>query len=434
MTNLIGYYYNGLTTPIVNGGVMRINTCAPSLPLELSREAEDMVVAQMRQPNIHATEDVQAIRRLPDLRTTDSLRRPAYLRDIEKIVHIPPYNRLAGKTQVFSFRDNDDFTRRGLHVQLVSRVARDIGRALGLNLDLIEAIALGHDIGHTPFGHAGERYLNDVYHKHTGGYFLHNVQSVRVLDVMYGRNLTLQTLDGIICHNGEFEQQKFRTSDLATFEEFDERVSGCWQEGHPAVKKMIPMTLEGCVVRISDIIAYVGKDRQDAIKAGLCTEDTFDDGLGGQYNSWALAAFTTDVIENSIGKNAIEMSEEGFCELRRAKRENFEKIYMHGEVNGVCSESIKNLFGMLYEHELDMLKQGDERSAIFKHHVKPIEEQLSFYDKTYDWQDSLDLCVVDFISSMTDKYFMSMCSKLFAGSEDLFPYRGYFDRVPDDLL
>jgi dGTPase len=88
------------------------------------------------------------------------------------------------------------------------------GRALGLNLDLIEAIALGHDIGHTPFGHAGERFLNQVFHERTGRWFFHNVQSVRVLDVLYGRNLSLQTLDGVICHNGEFEQQEFHTSGL----------------------------------------------------------------------------------------------------------------------------------------------------------------------------------------------------------------------------
>ena len=203
---------------------------------------------------------------------------------------------------------------------VVARVARDIGAALGLNLDLIEAIALGHDIGHTPFGHAGERFLNDVYHARTSRFFAHNVQSVRVLDVTYGRNLALQTLDGVICHNGEFEQQVFATSDLACFEEFDRGVEECWEKGGPAIACLRPMTLEGCVVRVSDIIAYVGKDRQDAIRAGLCTEKSFDDGLGGAYNAWALGAFVADVVENSLDKPRIEMSEEGFAEMRRAKR------------------------------------------------------------------------------------------------------------------
>ena len=99
-------------------------------------------------------------------------------------------------------------------MQLVSRIARDIGRALGLNCDLIEAIGLGHDLGHTPFGHAGERFLNDIYHERTGRYFFHNVQSVRVLDALYGRNVSLQTLDGVLCHNGEYEQRVFELSAL----------------------------------------------------------------------------------------------------------------------------------------------------------------------------------------------------------------------------
>ena len=120
-----------------------------------------------------------------------SIWRPAFVRDIEKIIHLPYYNRYADKTQVFSFYNNDDITRRALHVQLVSRIARNIGSVLGLNLDLIEAISLGHDIGHTPFGHAGERFLNELLHAETGRYFNHNVQSVRVLDNLFERNIRL---------------------------------------------------------------------------------------------------------------------------------------------------------------------------------------------------------------------------------------------------
>mgnify|MGYP002609507636 CR=1 FL=1 len=151
--------------------------------------------------------DDQVIRRIDRAADKGTLMRPAFMRDTEKILHLPAYTRYAGKTQVFSFRSNDDLSRRGLHVQLVSRVARGIGALLGLNVDLIEAIALGHDLGHTPFGHAGERFLNDIYHERTGRYFFHNVQSVRVLDALYGRNVSLQTLDGVLCHNGEYEQR-----------------------------------------------------------------------------------------------------------------------------------------------------------------------------------------------------------------------------------
>ncbi len=143
----------------------------------LSDEVERGVGEQLASGRLSefATKDTDVIRRNTERDNTTVLR-PAFLRDAEKIIHLPFYNRLTGKTQVFSFRANDDLTRRGLHVQLVARVARDIGRALGLNLDLIEAIALGHDIGHTPFGHAGERFLNDVFHDRTGRWFFHNVQ------------------------------------------------------------------------------------------------------------------------------------------------------------------------------------------------------------------------------------------------------------------
>ncbi len=404
------------------------NACAPDLPLALSAEASAHIAALHQSPlGGRATPDAAALRRDPAERDQDSALRPAFVRDAEKIMHTPAYNRMGGKTQVFSFRANDDLCRRGLHVQLVARIARDIGRALGLNLDLIEAIALGHDIGHTPFGHAGERFLNDIYHERTGRWFFHNVQSVRVLDVLYGRNISLQTLDGVICHNGEFEQQRFSTSDLADFDCFDQVVESCWQQGNDAIAHLRPMTLEGCVVRLSDIIAYVGKDRQDAIRAGLCDETSFADGLGGAYNAWALAALTTDVIEHSLGSDHLAMSEAGFAELSRAKRENYELIYGASEVNGEFSQAVAELFGRLYEHELEALARGDERAAIFRHHIEPLGRHLGHYGRSYAWQDDPDQCVCDFVSAMTDDYFMASCEALFPETRTLFPRRSYFD-------
>ena len=134
----------------------------------------------------------QAIRR-DNTRDIASVVRPSFVRDIEKIMNCPYYNRYTDKTQVFSLYKNDDISRRALHVQLVSRIARNIGRLLGLNTDLIEAIALGHDMGHTPFGHAGEAILSKLYNKRTGRYFNHNVHSVRVLDRIFHYNISLQT-------------------------------------------------------------------------------------------------------------------------------------------------------------------------------------------------------------------------------------------------
>ena len=405
-----------------------VNACAPDVRRHLSDEVARRVLERRatgaRSP--FATADGSAIRRLDIERDRDTADRPAFIRDSEKIIHLPAYNRLAGKTQVYSLRANDDISRRGLHVQLVSRVARDIGQSLGLNLDLIEAIALGHDIGHTPFGHAGERFLNDVFHERTGRWFFHNVQSVRVLDVLYGRNLTLQTLDGVICHNGECEQERFDTSGLDSFDAFDRIVSGCWETGEGAIGHLRPMTLEGCVVRVSDIIAYVGKDRQDAIVAGLVSPDAFDDGLGGLYNSWALGAFINDVVEHSFDKDHLEMSEAAFGELRRAKRENYEKIYAASEMNGALADDVAEMFARVYGRVLADLEAGDESAPVFRHHVQRLAEYLSHYDKTYDWEADLDLTAVDYISSMTDDYFVALCESLFPDSKPIFQRRGYF--------
>lgn len=406
----------------------RVNPYAPGLTGELTPVANDLVAALVsgRETNPYATPNDTALRRDEADRDRDTVLRPAFVRDAEKILHMPAYNRLAGKTQVFSFRANDDLTRRGLHVQLVARVARDIGYALGLNLDLIEAIALGHDIGHTPFGHAGERFLNDAFNRRTGRWFFHNVQSARVLDVLYGRNVSIQTLDGVICHNGEFEKQVLRTSGLNSVDGYDAMVNSCWEQGDEVIRHLAPMTLEGCVVRISDIIAYVGKDRQDAIRAGIAQEDTFDDGLGGAYNAWALKAFVADVVEHSVGSAHIAMSEEGFEEMRRAKRENYQKIYDASEVNGEFNREVAELFERLYDSVRNDLVAGREEAPVFRHHIRYVSQWLGHYGQSYDWESDVDLTTVDYLSSMTDDYFMALSTFMYPESSRLFPRREHF--------
>lgn len=375
--------------------------------------------------NPYRTSDEDAVRREERPADRSSIWRPAFVRDVEKILHMPAYNRYAGKTQVFSFRSNDDLSRRGLHVQLVARIARDIGYALGLNCDLIEAIGLGHDLGHTPFGHAGERCLNDVFHERTGRWFFHNVHSVRVLDKLYGRNISLQTLDGALCHNGEYEQRVFELSGLSSFGEFDRVVDECVSGGGAVIEHLRPMTLEGCVVRISDIIAYVGRDRQDAIEAGLLTGDAFEDGLGGAYNSWILTHASADIIEHSYGKDRIEMSEELFAEIRRAKAENYAKIYRSSGIEGERAEVLARAFELMYERCLDDLHKRDESSFIFRHHITRIEEQLAHYGRAYDWESDPEQTVVDYIASMTDGYFAELASKFFPQIH--FPKRTYIN-------
>lgn len=205
-----------------------------------------------------ATQNAVAIRK--NVYKNDDLLRSEFGIDVDKILHNALYNRYVDKTQVFSFYKNDDITRRALHVQLVARIAKIIGQALELNLDLIEAIALGHDIGHTPFGHKGETFLNELYYDHTKRYFNHNVHSVRNLMIVTKSNLTLQTYDGILCHCGEKAFDEYRPNNIRTFDEFMEVFEKCYTE-KDYIRTLRPSTLEGCVVRISDMIAYLKIDR-----------------------------------------------------------------------------------------------------------------------------------------------------------------------------
>lgn len=401
----------------------RLRAMPDRLSDELAARMEDDRASGWRNP--YRALDSAAVRRADRPSDAGSIWRPAYVRDIEKIMHLPAYNRYNGKTQVFSFRSNDDLSRRGLHVQLVSRIARDIGRALGLNCDLIEAIGLGHDLGHTPFGHAGEKHLNDILRDRCGRSFFHNVHSVRVLDVLYGRNITLQTLDGVLCHNGEYEQRVFELSGLSGFDEFDGVLERCRESDFDYVKTLRPMTLEGCVVRISDIIAYVGRDRQDAIEAGFIDEGAFDDGMGGAYNSWILTRASIDIVEHSYGRDRIEMSEGLFREISRAKRENYAKIYRSAGVEEEHGAMMARAFELMYGRFLRDLRDRDETSPIFRHHISRVQRSLAHYGRSYDWSSDPDQTVVDYIASMTDGYFIELASKLF--DEVRFPQRTYIN-------
>lgn len=378
--------------------------------------------------NPYAFQEENVIRRNME-RDRANLWRPAFVRDIDKITNIPYYNRYGDKTQVFSFVKNDDITRRALHVQFVSRIARNIGRVLNLNLDLIEAIALGHDIGHTPFGHAGERMLSELYRNHTGRYFNHNVHSVRVLDQISRANISLQTLDGVLCHNGELEQEEYKPCKRNSFSEFDQKVEDCYVD-EKTIGSLVPSTLEGCVVRISDIIAYIGKDRQDAIRLGLLDGDSvFSGGTIGTANAEMINNLVVDIIENSYGKPYLRMSEDAFSALSAAKRENYRIIYGNSELNNKYDHEIKPMMEKMYEQLLEDLSAGNEKSIIFKHHIKYVED--TFIQYSYEKAPYLDSepnqIVVDFIASMTDDYFIDAYKYMFPNDTVSINYRGYFD-------
>ncbi len=371
--------------------------------------------------------DKDALRRNPT-RDQASVIRPAFVRDCEKILHHPYYSRYSDKTQVFSFYSNDDISRRALHVQLVSRIARNIGRVLGLNLDLIEAIALGHDLGHTPFGHAGERFLNDIYHQRTGLFFAHNLQSTRILDTVFGRNLTLQTLDGILCHNGEFELGEYRPADSYDFTELDRRIKACEENGDEAIKTLIPCTLEGCVVRVCDMIAYLGKDRQDAQTAHILSDTgVFTDTSIGTINSEIINNITVDLIENSFAKDRICLSKETFDALRTVKQENYRYIYGNTTIVRRYDTEIKPMFADMYEVLLDQAKTMDRDSVLFKH-ISMVNTNRSFYGVNPDYQkEAPDRIVVDFIASMTDDYFIELYKFLFPDKPCHIRFISYFD-------
>ena len=377
--------------------------------------------------NPYRIDDADAVRRNPARDMSPRLHRPPFVRDIDKILNVAPYNRYAGKTQVFSFVRNDDISRRGLHVQLVARTARTIARTLGLNEDLTEAIALGHDLGHTPFGHAGERILNNLYHADTGRFFNHNVHSVRVLDTLYARNVTLQTLDGILCHNGESSQQEFLRGETHDFETFDELAEACSID-QSVIATLRPSTLEGCIVRISDMIAYVGKDRQDAVGVGSLADDgVFSDGSLGTQNAEIINNLTVDIVEHSYMCDRIAMSEEAFRSLKTAKAENYERIYLADEQGDVYKEQIEPMFAELYETILADLATGDENAPVYKHFIEKIEGQRRLYDESAPYRDEEPHRIaVDYLAGMTDEYFLAahrfMCPHSTHGVE----FRDYF--------
>lgn len=376
--------------------------------------------------NPYRTKDEDAIRRQQN-RDRNKLLRPAYVRDCEKIMHTPYYNRYADKTQVFSFYKNDDITRRALHVQLVSRIARNIGSLLGLNLDLIEAIALGHDIGHTPFGHAGERYLSECMQEHMGEYFNHNVHSVRVLDEILNRNISLQTLDGILCHNGEFAMKEYRPVPLEDFERFDRKYQKCYTDKNE-IGKLVPYTLEACVVRVCDMIAYLGKDRQDAKRANLImSDDIFDEQAFGKSNPEIINNLIVNIVENSYGKDCILMDEKYFKAIKATKKENYEKIYFNEAVDSIYEDRIRPMFHMLYDRLLSDMKTS-ANSIVHKHHIEFVKENTI----TYGYEKYMDTTkpeqmVVDFMASMTDDYFVDLFEYLFPESSYHIDYISYFD-------
>ena len=295
-------------------------------------------------------------------RDAENLWRPAFVRDIDKILHSTYYNRYADKTQVFSFYKNDDISRRALHVQLVSRIGRNIGSVLGLNCDLIEAIALGHDLGHTPFGHAGERALNAIY---PGG-FKHYEQSLRVVDVLEkegeGLNLCYETRMGILNHT----------------------------HGAP------DDTREATAVRLCDRIAYINHDLDDSIRAGIVTAESVPEIIRtrcGDRNAARINSLITDLIQNS-GDGVLRMSTEMQETFDFFHRYMFSDVY----TNPIAKSEEDKVQGIL-EKLYDYYVKNPERMP---REMQAIAER-----------EGRERAAVDYISGMTDGYAMEKFGEIY---------------------
>lgn len=272
--------------------------------------------------------------------------RTEFQRDRDRILHSKAFRRLKHKTQVFFSPYDDHFRTRMTHTLEVSQIARTIARALDLNEDLTEAIALGHDLGHTPFGHSGERVLNELM---PDGY-KHNEQSVRVVEFIENLNLTQETLDGILNHSYD----------------------------------CMPSTLEGQVVRISDKIAYINHDIQDAIRANIIKTDTIPQKSVEYFsttNRIRITKLVNDIVENSFGKDKIVMSDECFNQFVTLRKWMFQNVYSNSPAK-LAEDKAQNVIRRLFEFYCDELKKT--------------------YPSSTNEQIMRTAC--DYVSGMTDRY------------------------------
>jgi dGTPase len=330
-----------------------------------------------------------------------------FARDETRILHSPPFRRLKHKTQVFLSPHNDHICTRMEHVLHVSSIASVIGRCLNLNIDLINAIAKAHDLGHPPFGHAGERVLDKLLKQRgIGEGFQHEVHGLRVVDQLTnygaGLNLTYEVRDGIITHCGErFEQvvTPDHTRDLLQLDTILERC--CY-----------PATLEGCLVRLVDRIAYLGRDLEDAIKAGIIKKGDIPGDIVKQLgadNGKIIGSFVNDTIASSLGKDAISMSKEVFTYMNMLKEFNYRYIYLHPDVDRKTrkADSIIELLFIEFEKILDLSKRGNDgvfTAALVRE--APVIETFFHFLRNTNYTESTPAwrMITDYIAGMTDLF------------------------------
>lgn len=354
-----------------------------------------------------------AVRRTPELLQDH---RQAFAQDADRILHSKAYSRYIDKTQVFSLVDNDHITHRVLHVQIVSRIARTIGRFLGLNEDLIEAIALGHDIGHPPFGHEGERILSTLCRQYGLHSFQHNIQSIQFLDRFErkgsGWNLTLQVQDGILCHDGEVHARYLRPDRAKDFTAHDREIHA--KQRDPG-RQLVPMTLEGCVVRLADTIAYIGRDIEDAIELRLIVREEIPErcvALLGASNGAIVYSLVTDLLAASrpvrraavddAASDCIGFSEEVGQALQQLKVFNYQRIYTNPAFKPDFAK-IHRCYEQLFAHYLEKVANaGSIEDAGFPGSMASV----------YRAAHSPAAQVRDYLAGMTDAFFLRQAAAI----------------------
>ncbi|MGV9173921.1 MAG: deoxyguanosinetriphosphate triphosphohydrolase family protein [Promethearchaeia archaeon] len=352
--------------------------------------------------------------------------RPPFFRDVDRIVHSKAYSRYIDKTQVFYEINNANITHRSLHVILVSRISRHIGRILKLNTDLIEAISLGHDVGHTPYGHLGEEILSNISAEEGIGRFNHNAQGIRWLFYLEkrfpkkpanGLNLTLQVLDGVLCHDGEIHEQVLKPKKIngKTWDDFFDEFNDCSKQN---TMKLIPMSYEGIVVRFADTISYIGRDIEDAILLKLIDREEipeFCKNILGDTNRKIIDTLIMDLIDYSMDNKEIGYSKEIFEALKKLKEFNYEKIYKRRDLyvregsDKPFHEELKEKFEVIYTESMKDLKNENFDSPIFMDHIEYIDDNsYSTYYYPLKKSGELALIVRDYIAGMSDKYFLEI--------------------------
>lgn len=330
--------------------------------------------------------------------------RSDFERDTGRIIYSQAFRRLRHKTQVFFNPQNDHICSRIEHVIYVNYIASTIARALNLNLDLVQAISLGHDIGHSPFGHSGEKTLDACVKKIDPDlYFRHEMQSLRVADLLAARsgrpgeglNLSFEVRDGIVSHCGEtYSEYKLYPDRKKTDDSILLRHSG----HHP-----MPATLEGCVVRIADKIAYVGRDIEDAARAGIMEFEDIPPAITstlGSTNSQIIHTLVTDIIHNSLNKDAIILSDESGLAMEALLKENVQRIYQSDKIKKYeirVRTTVEGLFDAL------MSFLSDPKKSIAP--GNPVFAGLAEYSLAYPDPDAPAVMIVtDYISGMTDSF------------------------------